>query len=210
MTRFFKNLWALKIQAFSLVELGIVLIIMGVLVGAVLKGQDLLQVAKVNSVLEDIKRYRNIIAMYQHTYGEWPGDDPKAAERFEGAENGNGDGVIDDADETLVWKHLMYAGSLSHGDIPSSKLGGKYRLASNPAQGFSGVWLMLGAGNQARGALLTPKQAQSIKMRADDGKANQGMIRFMEGEGAQGNCLNGDVLNLSNPNPACVLLTHVE
>lgn len=199
-----------KVQAFSLIELGIVLIIIGVLVGAILKGQDLLQAAKINSLLEDIKRYRNAVAMYHQTYGEWPGDDPKAAERFQNAENGNGDGIIGGEDEVLVWKHLMHAGSLSHGGIPSSKFGGKFRLASNPDQNFGGVWLILGSGNDARGALLTPKQAQMIKMRADDGKPSEGMIRFLDGQGGQGSCLNGEQFNLQTNSPACILLTHVE
>lgn len=205
----FRSLFSKKVRAFSLIELGIVLIIMGVIAGAIFKGQDLLQVAKMNSVLEDLKRYRNAISLYQQTYGEWPGDDPKAATRFEGGENGNGDGVIDGADEALVWKHLMHAGSLSHGDIPSSKMGGKFRLASNPHADFQGVWLLLGQGAEAHQGIITPKQAQMLKNRADDGKPTEGLIRFMNGEGGQGNCLNGDQFDLTHNNPVCVLLSHV-
>lgn len=205
-----KHLFTKRICAFSLIELGIVLIIIGVIAGAIFKGQDLLQIAKLNSVLEDVKRYRNAVALYHQTYGEWPGDDPKSATRFEGAENGNGDGVIDGADELLVWKHLMYAGSLSHGDIPTSKMGGKFRLTSNPSGDFPGIWLLLGHGAEAREGIFTPKQAQMLKNRADDGGPKEGMLRFMNGEGAHGNCLNGDQFDLTNTTPACVLLTHVE
>lgn len=195
--------------AFSLIELGLVLIIMGVIAGAIFKGQDLLHVAKINSVLEDVKRYKSAIALYYQTYGEWPGDDPSAATRFHGVENGNGDGVVDEADEPLVWKHLMAAGSLSHGDIPSSKMGGKFRLTSVPWNEFSGVWLVLGKGADARTGLFTPKQAQTIKSRADDGKPSEGMLRFQTGEGAEGHCLNGDTFDITNSHPVCVLLTHV-
>lgn len=206
----FKQLFKRRLHAFSLIELGIVLLIVGVIVGAVFKGQDLLQSAKMNSVLDDVKRYKNAVLMYQHTYGEWPGDDNKASTHFVNGEDGDGNGLVSGEDEPLVWKHLAAAGSLSYGDAPSSKLGGKYKVTSNPSEHFQGLYLVLGQGNDAKGSLLTPKQAQLLKKKADDGKANEGMIQFIEGEGVNGgDCVNGDTFNLTHDKPTCVVVVRI-
>ncbi len=205
------SLFSKRLKAFSLIELGIVLLIVGIIMGAVFKGQDLLQSAKINSVLDDIRRYKNAVLMYQHTYGEWPGDDPKASVHFANAKNGDGDGIISGNDEPLVWNHLAFAESLSHGNAPASKLGGKYRVTSDPSNDLHGTYLMLGQGDGAKGGLFTPKQAQHLKKKADDGKANEGMIRFIEGENANsGDCIKSDAFNVSHDKPVCVMAVHIQ
>ena len=198
------------LSAFSLIELGIVLLIVGVIVGAVFKGQDLLQAAKINSLLDDIRRYKNAILMYQQTYGEWPGDDGKASVHLTNATNGNGDGIVTDGDEMLVWKHLAAAGSLSHGNPPTSKLGGRYRVTSNLSENLQGTYLILGQGAEAKGGLLTPKQAQALKQRADDGKANEGIIQFTEGDGASsGDCVVSEAFNTTHDRPTCLMAVRI-
>lgn len=205
-----KRIHGVRVTGFSLIELGIVLLIVGVIIGAVFKGQDLLQSAKINSVLDDVRRYKNAVLLYQHTYGEWPGDDGKASVRFANATDGNGDGLVSGDDEPLVWKHLASAGSVSHGNPPSSKMGGKYFLTSNPSPALQGTYLILGQGDNGKSGLLSPKQAQMLKQKADDGKANEGMLQFMEGTGAQaGDCINGDAFNIGSDKQVCVLVVRV-
>lgn len=69
-------------EGFTLVELAIVLIIIGIILGAVLKGQDLIQNAKAKRLLNDIKGY----VAYQYTFYD-------RYKRFAG--DGNNDGKID-------------------------------------------------------------------------------------------------------------------
>jgi prepilin-type N-terminal cleavage/methylation domain-containing protein len=67
-----------RLAAFSLIELSVVLVIVGVLMGAIFKGQDLLDVAKVRSVVHDFQHIKVAIHNYQDTYGTLPGDDSNA------------------------------------------------------------------------------------------------------------------------------------
>ncbi len=66
-----------NIKGFSLVELAIVLVIIGIIIGAVLKGQDLIQNAKTKRLLNDIKG----LVAYQYTffdrYSRFAGDGDK-------------------------------------------------------------------------------------------------------------------------------------
>jgi type II secretory pathway pseudopilin PulG len=206
-----KNLPSNRLKAMSLIELGLVLLIIGVILGAVFKGQELLQVAKINSVLDDVKRYKSLVLMYQQTYGEWPGDDSQAIIHFgKDTENGNGDGSVSDKDETLVWQHLALSGYLSHSEVPSSRLGGKFRLTSTPNQNLKGLWLILGQGVNSKGGLITPKVAQQIKQKANDGNPNEGMIRFFDGEGSSENsCIKNNAFNIENDQPVCVMAVNI-
>src|SRR5690606_30009942 len=85
-------------QGFTLVEIAIVLVIIGLLIGGVLKGQEMITNAKVSKVENDYKGITAAILAYQDRYGVLPGDDPSASTRFPGtwsaADNGNGNGVV--------------------------------------------------------------------------------------------------------------------
>ena len=64
-------------QGFTLVELAIVLVIIGLLLGAVLKGQQLIYNAKVKRVQNQIKEMEAAFYTYYDKYGYYPGDDPQ-------------------------------------------------------------------------------------------------------------------------------------
>jgi prepilin-type N-terminal cleavage/methylation domain-containing protein len=108
-------------QAFSLVELSIVLVILGLLIGGILTGQSLIRAAELRSVTTDIQKYRASVYSFRDKYLGLPGDLTNAV-RFWGAQagattdgrdatcaalttaatgtvtcNGNGDGLIADA-----------------------------------------------------------------------------------------------------------------
>lgn len=61
-------------SAFSLVELSIVLVILGLLVGGVLSGQSLIRAAELRSVAADFSRYHAAIRSFQDKYFAIPGD----------------------------------------------------------------------------------------------------------------------------------------
>lgn len=208
--QFFNTLRNQTYAAFSLIELGIVLLIIGVLAGAIFKGQELLQTAKITSVLDEVSQYKNAVLLYQSTYGEWPGDDNRASEHFHNAEDGDGDGVVQGDDCDRAWQHLTYSGSISHGDPPASKIGGNYRIVSNPDVNHTGLYLVLGEGANSLNGLFTPKQASKLKNKAQDGGPGEGVIRFINGaDNPNPGCLNAGEFDQSHENSVCVMLVKI-
>jgi prepilin-type N-terminal cleavage/methylation domain-containing protein len=95
-------------SGFTLVELSIVLVIIGLLVGGVLVGSDLINAAQIRSQIRQFDELNAGVATFQLKYGSLPGDltpGPAAAAGFEPRTGnngrGNGDGVIMGWDGTL-------------------------------------------------------------------------------------------------------------
>ena len=133
---------------FTLVELAIVLVIIGLILGAVLKGQALIENAKYKKFLNDLRSITAAVYTYYDRYRAYPGDDTQAYNRWHGdysrIRSGNGDGLINgsptstsNGDESVqAWRHLKAAGIIP-GDPnarardvrPSSPYGGHYGLS---------------------------------------------------------------------------------
>ena len=86
-------------EGFTLVELAIVMIIIGLLIGGVLKGQQLIENAKVTATISQIKGFQAALNSFRDTYSAMPGDMRNADDRLAGCEiaanncdNGNGNG----------------------------------------------------------------------------------------------------------------------
>jgi prepilin-type N-terminal cleavage/methylation domain-containing protein len=61
-------------SAFSLVELSIVLVILGLLVGGVLMGQSLIRAAELRRVVTDYNKYTTAVQSFRDKYFALPGD----------------------------------------------------------------------------------------------------------------------------------------
>ncbi len=126
----------LKKHGFSLVELAIVLVIIGLITGGILTGQDLIKASEVNSLYADTNKYKVAVNTFKLKYNALPGDMANAtaywtAETCPGAVggnatgtcNGNGDGQIAFSDWVTpatneyfrAWEHLSLAGLLPGG-----------------------------------------------------------------------------------------------
>lgn len=79
-------------HAFSLVELSIVLVILGLLTGGILAGQSLIRAAELRSVTTDLARYRTAIFSFRDRYFGLPGDITNAT-KFWGADTSTGCGT---------------------------------------------------------------------------------------------------------------------
>jgi prepilin-type N-terminal cleavage/methylation domain-containing protein len=109
-----------KQSGFTLIELAIVLVIIGLLLGGVLRGQSLIDSAKVKNMAADFRNVQVYIYGYQDKYHALPGDDSKAAGNVgvTSSEIGNANGKIDGiwsstatGDESLrFWLHIRKAG----------------------------------------------------------------------------------------------------
>lgn len=118
--------------AFSLVELAIVLVILGLLAGGIMAGQSLIHAAELRSVSADLVRYRTSFAAFRDRYLGLPGDLANA-EAFWGQQapgnpacrdtastdtltcNGDGNGLIEQSTPRSreifrAWQQLANAG----------------------------------------------------------------------------------------------------
>ena len=140
---------------FTLIELAIVLVIIGLLLGGVLKGQELINSAKVKNMASDFRNIQVYIYGYQDKYKSLPGDDSKAVDHLAATNNGNGDGKIDGiwssvtlTDESLnFWQHVRKAG-LAAGDqtvaasgayIPVNADNGRVGIQSGQTKSITGL-----------------------------------------------------------------------
>jgi len=171
-------------KAFTLVELSIVLIIIGILIGGVLKGKEMIENAKLKRVKSDIDGITAAISAYQDRYGALPGDDNNNREDFapgcDGSQ-GNSNGYFDSSEEVCLWKELygsnLLKGDKTESDInllrPKNPYGGVYKINYdlNPV-GHSEAdytnWVFIhGIGS---------RKAQALDRIYDDGKFDSGMI----------------------------------
>ena len=112
-------------SGFTLIEIAIVLVIIGLLLGGVLKGQELINSAKVKNLALDFKNVPVLIYGYQDKFKSLPGDDSTADVHVGGnlatagvtLGNGTINGTWDSttaADESVrFWQHVRLAGLTS-------------------------------------------------------------------------------------------------
>lgn len=110
---------------FTLIELAIVLVIIGLVVGGILYGQDLIRSAQVRIQVAEIEKINTAISTFRSKYNCKPGDCAVATDYFSGVVNGNGDGHIGDGTLTLdeiwdFWNHLSSANLISGSYSPST------------------------------------------------------------------------------------------
>lgn len=173
-------------NGFTLIEIAIVLVIIGLLLGGVLKGQEMITQAKIRNVANDFNGTSAAYYAYQDRYRAMPGDDPNAATRWTAASGtvGNGDAKVSgeynsaaDTDESrLFWLDLRLAG-LTAG--PTSGAGAKNQ-PQNAAGGMTGVTSlgMFGLnGLVVCSDNLPGKIANAIDSQFDDGVPNTGSVR---------------------------------
>jgi prepilin-type N-terminal cleavage/methylation domain-containing protein len=84
---------------FTLVEMAIVLVIVGLLVGGILKGQEIVNNGRVKTQVAQIDSIKAAVETFVDKYGYYPGDDPQASTQLgiDTSFNGRGDGFVSTA-----------------------------------------------------------------------------------------------------------------
>ena len=101
---------------FTLVEIAIVMVIIGLLIGGVLKGQAMVQNAKVKRVVKQADELRAGVMSFYDKYGVYPGDENKIVIPSGGTDTeGDGDGQIEAAggEDHGMFLDLQLAGLIS-------------------------------------------------------------------------------------------------
>jgi len=179
-------------KGFTLVEIAIVLVIIGLLLGGILKGQEMITQAKIKNVVADFSGISAAYYGYQDRYRAIPGDDPNAVTRWGATVSGTstevGNGRISgkynsttDGDESRIWwDHLRRAGFVA---------GNGFAQPFNAVTGMIGVQTGDGTGGSPGTALggfggliicsagLPDKIAIAVDTQMDDGIIATGTVR---------------------------------
>ena len=188
-----------KQTGFTLIELAIVLVIIGLLLGGVLRGQELINSARVKSLITELKNTQVYIYGYQDRFRAVPGDDQQAAAHVGGAPattaahvqnaviQGAWNSVTQTDESYLYWQHVRLAGlatgSTVVGDVtypPLNSSGGRIGVQSVNGfaiAGLQGAYVVCSAG-------ILGRFAEQIDITIDDGVTNAGSVRAFADGGA--------------------------
>lgn len=179
-------------SGFTLIEIAIVLVIIGLLLGGILKGQELINSARVKNLAADFRNIPVFIYGYQDKYRSLPGDDSAAVAHVGvgATEIGDGDGVIEGTwnnstaggsgtyDEShLFWLHVRRAGlapgstSITASDFPPlNALSGRIGIQSAiPYTGLRGSFFICSTN-------ITGSYAKQLDIQLDDGNTATGSV----------------------------------
>ena len=182
-----------KQGGFTLVEIAIVLVIVGLLLAGVLKGQELIENSRIKSLSKDMDSMAAAVASYNDRYRGLPGDSAVAATNVTNGWGatpftvGNNDGLIGAVattftvganENTMAMVSMMFAGFIAgnpNAGIPTTIIRPRHAAdgaisVTNGAFGFTGRNVICMNG-------LNGKAAAALDRQFDDGNAITGLIR---------------------------------
>ncbi|MPQ76782.1 prepilin-type N-terminal cleavage/methylation domain-containing protein [Hydrogenovibrio sp. JE_KL2] len=156
-------------KGFTLVEIAIVLVIIGLLLGGVLKGQELIQNARIKATQSEVQQWGAAVASYQERHeNRLPGDDNTATTNA-----GNGNGQITGGERTVVFQHLaldgLIKGNYTGTNYPSNKWGGEVQILTNTPNGVFALAVCYTG--------LDQETATELDTKMDDGNGATGDVR---------------------------------
>src|SRR5262252_4691799 len=184
-------------KGFTLIEIAIVLVIIGLLLGGVLKGQELITGARVRNMISQQDGIKAAFFGFQDRYRALPGDYAAASTNIAGVSIvGNGNGRIEAGtggalhEEILVWNHLTAAGFLNGSYTMANSSVAAPAASNNPVNPYS-VFLTLvydqnygvTAGKPQKHNLKTGSQVPveimaEVDRKIDDGLPDAGGFQF--------------------------------
>lgn len=203
-------------SGFSLVELSIVLVILGLLVGGILAGQSLIRAAELRGVTASVTQYKTALNAFRDKYFGLPGDIINATNIFSACTdvannpcNGNADGIIQNisgtqAEELRLWQQLTLAGLVEGSftgldstphfvpgtNIPRARIANAaHRIATTGAYGKSGTAITFS--NPSSNTtywqyVIPPNEAWNLDTKMDDGRADNGKVLTVNGSNSSG------------------------
>jgi prepilin-type N-terminal cleavage/methylation domain-containing protein len=207
-------------SGFTLVEIAIVLVIIGLLLGGILKGQELINSARVKNLANDFRVVPTYLYAYQDKFRALPGDDPQSQVHVGSATvttaPGNGNGIIEGAwnataGETFqLWQQVRLANLMSGPTDPTdptyaprnATTSGRIGVSSTTAaqlqiSGMTGTYLVCSSG-------ILGSFAKQLDIQMDDGNSSTGSMRAVADGAAMG---TPGVANPNDSDPYTVCMT---
>jgi prepilin-type N-terminal cleavage/methylation domain-containing protein len=184
-------------SGFTLIEIAIVLVIIGLLLGGVLKGQELITSARVRNLIAQQDGIKAAYFGFLDRYRALPGDYAAASSNIKGvATNGDGDGQIETGSESvLAWDHLSKAGFINGSYIYADATPDDTDTPKNPYAGFLQLIYDANYGIETAGSdrhnLKTGNQIPvailaEVDRKIDDGLPYSGAFQFSDYAGPGG------------------------
>jgi prepilin-type N-terminal cleavage/methylation domain-containing protein len=164
-------------SGFTLVEIAIVMVIIGLLVGGVLKGHAMIENAKVKRIAKQSDELRAAVMTFYDKYGLYPGDENiPTVPPGGGDSDGNGNGQIAGTETYEVFRDLALAGLISGSyngtsQLPQHAFGGNVDLVWVDPPGASTP-----AAHYLRFLNLPAEVAQEIDLKMDNGVYDTGSV----------------------------------
>jgi prepilin-type N-terminal cleavage/methylation domain-containing protein len=207
-------------QGFTLVEIAIVLVIIGLLIGGLLKGQELIASAKVRNTISQMEELKTAVYAFQDRFKAMPGDMANA-NALVGAAAVNctwacGNGLIQPWRNTsLVTNHLSAAGFYG-GNTNTAETNATPTAQNAPANPFGGpmfvaYWNQYNAtaGGQPSvhgvytGGAIPSKVLAEIDRKIDDGLPQTGSFRSAWPTATTAGCVAGNAWVIDNGRGDC-------
>ncbi len=244
-----------KQRGFTIVELAIVVMIIGLATGAVIMGARMITNSRLVATYMQVQTVSTSLKAFTDKYRAMPGDMPNATTRLSNCDNipagsctnGNGNNVIGPVDQPifvdqagaaydenrLFWYHLTSADLIIH-EInihapvstptwgltnPAAPADGGFNVISMtgstndmPNDFLSGVYIVwqmtpTGDASAAENTIVTPRDAEYLDQKFDDGRPLTGTIRGRGGNSALGadNCRANATDYLGADNLGCYM-----
>ncbi len=198
-------------NAFTIIELAIVTVIIAIIVGAVLAGSDLLDGSKRSAIIKEINQYKTAIHNFKIQYEAIPGDMENASSYWRTTTDGDGNGFITGSttENRYAWDQLSKSEIIKQSfdtstlfkDRPKSDSGSiYYNLDTSGENGGGNNWNFgvnsvygisnnyIGAGGltedsfyHASAGFINAADTESIDKKIDDGNASAGKLVAIKG-----------------------------
>jgi prepilin-type N-terminal cleavage/methylation domain-containing protein len=196
-------------HGFTLIEIAIVLVIIGLLLGGVLKGQELITSARVRNLIQQQDGVKAAYFGFLDRFRALPGDYANATSTISGVAagtagcgNGDGDGQIESAanvyENILAWEHLSKAGFINgtytcaatqtNASSPSNPYGQFLNLVFDDAYYATGTATK--RHNLKTGGQIASDILAEVDRKVDDGNAATGSFRAQTGTGVDATASN--------------------
>ena len=186
-------------RGFTIVEIAIVLVVFGLLLGGILKGQELINAAKIQAIAARQSEFQKAALLFIDHYGAMPGDLRNASTYISGATDGSGDGIVTENEGPMALQHLTASGFLRCGNCTETSTASSMRPSTDnsPINRYGGImslwhdtqhyaFVSIAIIRPVRPLVLQTHTGpripsdimKELDRKLDDGVPNRGFVRF--------------------------------